>query len=142
MVSLGGTVGNSIMLGLCFLAAGKCRTIPGIVQEPRHLHSCCHMHLWAQLIFCSAHFLAFSNGLSNHTQEGQIMWSCSQHISLLEHLNIECHSKNHLGLGDYFNSTKQVAFSGLSLVKQVFRGILTTRNHDVGDLLLKNNNKK
>lgn len=63
--------------------------------------------------------------------------SCGQHITTW---TLNAIPKNHLGLGGYCNSTKQVALSGLGLVKQVFRGILTIRNHDVGDLLLKPNN--
>lgn len=39
--------------------------------------------------------------------------------------------------GDYCNSFRQVPFSDLGQARQVFRGILPTRNHDVGDFLLK-----
>lgn len=37
------------------------------------------------------------------------------------------------------NSFRQVSFSDLGQAKQVLGGILPTRNHDVGDFLLKTN---
>lgn len=64
--------------------------------------------------------------------------SCGQNITTW---TLNAIPKNHFGLGDYCNSTKQVAFSGLCLAKQEFRGVLTTRNHDIGNLLLKPNNR-
>lgn len=46
-----------------------------------------------------------------------------------------------LVLADDCNSSRQVAFSDLGQAKQVFRGISPTRNHDVGDFLLKSNSR-
>lgn len=85
----------------------------------------------------SAAFLAVPNSLSNpYLRTGH----CGQAARISSIEPRMPFQKIILVLVDDCNSSRQVAFSDLGQAKQVFRGILPTRNHDVGDFLLKSNN--
>lgn len=130
---------HQLQAGL-MLAAGQCRTIPGIVQEGSHLHSWCCNELWCPLAFMgTAHFLLTSGLFQWPLEYLRRTGYCGQAANISGLEPWIPFQKIILALVDYCNSIQQVSFSALGQTKQVFRGILPTRN-DVGDLLWKTDN--